>query len=256
MVGIDIDFARGKVATSKPERVRVQFTDRHGKPIQIDNPLVFAMNTLDRPDALLPELPKLVVPSVENVLPSPEQVGDAISGRVERALESLLPGSEEFRRAFEATAAQRLSGLRLPSSQDTSEVFRAHAITALGRYPFLTSEALGDRMAGLVEANLPDARTPTPDEAKRAFERASGDFFAFMLDKLNLPTVPELKRAAENMLADSWGQDRASIGLLQSQINAWLTKRQTQGGRNGIHRVRPETGKSYKGVAEAPPGKT
>jgi hypothetical protein len=40
----------------------------------------------------------------------------------------------------------------------------------------------------------------------------------------------ELQRAAGNMLADSWGRERASIGLLVSQINTWRggpTQRQT-----------------------------
>ena len=40
-----------------------------------------------------------------------------------------------------------------------------------------------------------------------------------LLGKLSLD---ELKQATRNMLADSWGRERASIGLLSSQINTWL----------------------------------
>ncbi len=41
-----------------------------------------------------------------------------------------------------------------------------------------------------------------------------------------LQSVPleELQQAARNMLADAWGKDRASIGLLSSQINTWRGK--------------------------------
>jgi hypothetical protein len=34
----------------------------------------------------------------------------------------------------------------------------------------------------------------------------------------------ELQAAAEAMLADGWGRDRASIGLLSSQVNTWRKK--------------------------------
>lgn len=48
-----------------------------------------------------------------------------------------------------------------------------------------------------------------------------------LLRKLELdgrdPLV-DLQAAAEAMLADKWGKDRASIGLLSSQINAWRKK--------------------------------
>jgi hypothetical protein len=44
----------------------------------------------------------------------------------------------------------------------------------------------------------------------------------------------ELQRAARNMLADSWGKDRASIGLLGSQINTWRGEvKQSPAGRPG-----------------------
>ena len=46
-----------------------------------------------------------------------------------------------------------------------------------------------------------------------------GNLVKALLGKLSLD---ELKLATRNMLADAWGQSRASIGLLSSQINTWL----------------------------------
>ena len=46
-----------------------------------------------------------------------------------------------------------------------------------------------------------------------------GNLVKLLLGKLSLD---ELKQATQNMLADSWGRERASIGLLSSQINTWL----------------------------------
>jgi hypothetical protein len=38
-------------------------------------------------------------------------------------------------------------------------------------------------------------------------------------------SLSELQEAAKNMLADTWGKDRASIGVLASQINTWRGKK-------------------------------
>ena len=45
------------------------------------------------------------------------------------------------------------------------------------------------------------------------------------LDAADGDGLTAMKRAAEAMLADSWGKSRASVGLLASQINAWLNPR-------------------------------
>jgi hypothetical protein len=41
------------------------------------------------------------------------------------------------------------------------------------------------------------------------------------MDGDGICALAELKAAARVMLADPWGRDRASIGLLASQINTW-----------------------------------
>ena len=46
-----------------------------------------------------------------------------------------------------------------------------------------------------------------------------GQLVKSLLSKLSLD---QLKQAAQNMLADDWGQSKASIGILSSQINSWL----------------------------------
>jgi hypothetical protein len=60
----------------------------------------------------------------------------------------------------------------------------------------------------------------------------------------------ELKAAAQAMLADSWGSQRASIGLLSSQINAWRGQPQKAAGKARPSFNPAPIGQSYNGLAK------
>ncbi len=55
----------------------------------------------------------------------------------------------------------------------------------------------------------------------RAYVVAGGKDGATVKQLLRSLSLDELKTAAENMLGDSWGKERASVGLLASQVNTW-----------------------------------
>jgi hypothetical protein len=44
-----------------------------------------------------------------------------------------------------------------------------------------------------------------------------------LLDRDGADPVVELQRATRNMLANSWGCERADLGLLAAKINSWLS---------------------------------
>jgi len=51
------------------------------------------------------------------------------------------------------------------------------------------------------------------------------------LDGKTICAMAELKRAARNMLADTWGREKADIGLLSSKLNSWLGNGQKPKGK-------------------------
>lgn len=109
------------------------------------------------------------------------------------------------------------------------------------------------------------ADKPPPDPRIRdfiawfceAFEKARGVKYIVQGAKdgatvkrlLSTLAPDEIKSAAHVMLADDWGGQRASIGLLSSQINAWRGKtRKTGNGRPGF--TPAPAGQSYNGLAK------
>jgi hypothetical protein len=64
--------------------------------------------------------------------------------------------------------------------------------------------------------------------------------------------LAELQMATAAMLADEWGRERASIGLLAAQINTWLGgPGRTSGKRGGYAPAKVATGTSYDRVARS-----
>lgn len=66
------------------------------------------------------------------------------------------------------------------------------------------------------------------------------------LDGVERCALAALKKAALNMLADDWGRERASVGLLSSQLNTWRgngTARPAK--RGGFTPAKPSPGTNY-----------
>jgi len=87
----------------------------------------------------------------------------------------------------------------------------------------------------------------------RGYIVAGGKDGATVKRLLKAMALPELQKAAKAMMADPWGRERASIGLLASQINAWRGTPSTKAnpGRGG--RYTPAAlpaGTDYNSVAE------
>ena len=178
------EIAVGTARTNEPEYKYVKFKSLTGKDIEIDDPVVLVMNTMDRQDSLLPEFPKVELPRVEFEAPDLDDIGREAADAVTKLAAKWLTRNK-YQNLFQSSAEK--AAMRIPEV-DSEEIGKLMK-DAISK---ITSELdIEDAITDLLE-DLPDMdwAQQLRDVVKEIFE----DRLMFDIDLGDyLPTAAQFK---------------------------------------------------------------